>query len=42
MTEADMITFAMNFLGEYQKLMGGDEAPAEEAAPAEAEPAVAP
>ena len=42
MTEADMMTFAMNFLGEYQKLMGGDEAPAEEAAPAEAEPAVAP
>ena len=42
MTEDDMVTFAMNFLAEYQKLMGDDEAPAEEAAPAEAEAAVAP
>ena len=42
MTEEDMTTFAMNFLAEYQKLLGEEEAPDEEAAPAEAEAAVAP
>ena len=42
MTQEDLTAVAMNFLAEYTKLMGGDEAPAEEAAPAEAEAAVAP
>ena len=34
MTEEDLTTMVMNFLGEFTNLMGSMEAPAEEAAPA--------